>query len=164
MSTFGAKVFKPTEVSESNSSGMPEQFREEQRKRFNRRLADFAGLKNFGVNLIRVVPGGQSSARHSHSSQDEFVYVLEGEFVLVTNGGRQRVGPGTCIGFPAGSGDGHHFLNETDRDAAFLVVGDRTPGDEVSYSDIDLELRVGQDGRRAWRHKDGSPYPEKNRS
>jgi mannose-6-phosphate isomerase-like protein (cupin superfamily) len=85
----------------------------------------------------------QSSARHSHTQQDEFVYVLEGEFVLVTNAGRRTVGPGTCIGFPAGTGDGHHFLNETDRDAAFLVVGDRTPDDEVTYSDIDLELRAG---------------------
>ena len=100
MAGFGARVFKPDEVSESNSSGMPEDFREAQRKRFNRRLADYAGLKNFGVNFIRVMPGGQSSARHAHTKQDEFVYVLEGEFVLVTNSGRQRVGPGTCIGFP----------------------------------------------------------------
>jgi len=164
MAGFGAKVFKPDEVSESNSSGMPEEYRETQRKRFNRRLADYAGLKNFGVNLIRVVPGGQSSARHAHTRQDEFVYVLEGEFVLVTDGGRQTVGPGTCIGFPKATGDGHHFLNETDRDAIFLVVGDRTPGDETTYSDIDLELKGGPDGMPNWLHKDGSPYPIKDRS
>ena len=164
MAGFGAKVFKPGEVSESNSSGMPEEFRENQRKRFNRRLADYAGLKNFGVNLIRVIPGGQSSARHAHTKQDEFVYVLEGEFVLVTDSGRQTVGRGTCIGFPAGTGDGHHFLNETDRDAIFLVVGDRTPGDEVTYSDIDLELTGGPEGVRKWRRKNGSPYPTKDRS
>ena len=142
MAGFGAKVFKPNEVSESNCSGMPEEFREAQRKRFNRRLADYAGLKNFGVNLIRVIPGGQSSARHAHTKQDEFVYVLEGEFVLVTDNGPQTVGPSTCIGFPAGTGDGHHFLNETDRDAIFLVVGDRAPSDDVTYSDIDLEQKV----------------------
>jgi uncharacterized cupin superfamily protein len=165
MAGFGAKVFKPNEVSESNSSGMPEEFREAQRKRFNRRLADYAGLKNFGVNLIRVIPGGQSSARHAHTKQDEFVYVLEGEFVLVTDSGRQTVRPGTCIGFPAGTGDGHHFLNETDRDAIFLVVGDRAPSDDVTYSDIDLELKGGPDGVQKWRHKkDGSPYPIKDRS
>ena len=164
MSGFGAKVFKPGEVSESNSSAMPEEFREAQRKRFNRKLADHAGLRNFGVNLVRVIPGGQSSARHAHTKQDEFVYVLEGEFVLVTDIGRQTVGPGTCIGFPAGTDDGHHFLNETDRDAVFLVVGDRTLGDEVTYSDIDLELKEGPDGVLEWRHKDGSPYPTKERS
>jgi len=163
MSGFAARVFKPDEVSESNSSGMPEEFREAQRQRFNRKLADHAGLKNFGVNFVRVLPGGQSSARHAHTRQDEFVYVLEGEFVLVTDSGRQKVGPGTCIGFPAGTGDGHHFLNETSRDAIFLVVGDRTAGDEVTYSDIDLELKGGPDGVRMWRRKDGSPYPIKGR-
>ena len=119
----GSKVFKPADVPESNASSYPEPFREVQRKRYSRRLGDHAGLKNFGVNLIRVLPGGQSSARHAHSMQDEFVYVLEGEFVLVTDAGRETVGPGTCIGFPAGTGDGHHFLNLTGSEAVFHSDG-----------------------------------------
>ena len=154
------KVFTASEVSETNSSGYPEPFREAQRARFNRRLGDHAGLKNYGVNMVRVVPGGQSSARHSHSHQDEFVYVLEGEFVLVTNSGRRTVGRGTCVGFPAGSGDAHHFLNESGHDAVFLVVGDRTSADEVAYPDIDLALKFGSDGNKGFHHKDGSPYPK----
>jgi uncharacterized cupin superfamily protein len=85
--------------------------------------------------------------------------VIEGEFVLVTDAGRETVGPGTCIGFPAGTGDGHHFLNLTDKDAAFLVVGDRTGDDEVTYPDIDLELKAGPGGAKGFRHKDGTPYP-----
>jgi uncharacterized cupin superfamily protein len=96
---IGSKVFKPADVSESNASGYPEPFREGQRKRYNRRLGDHAGLTNYGVNLIRVLPGGQSSARHAHSKQDEFVYVLEGEFVLVTDAGRETVGPGNVSAF-----------------------------------------------------------------
>ena len=95
------KVFRPTDVPESNASSYPEPFREGQRKRFNRRLGDHAGLKNYGVNFIRVLPGGQSSARHAHSKPDEFVYVIEGEFVLVTDTGRETVTAGDCIGFPA---------------------------------------------------------------
>jgi uncharacterized cupin superfamily protein len=160
----GSKVFKPTDVSESNASGYPEPFREGQRKRYNRRLGDHAGLKNYGVNLIRVLPGGQSSARHAHSKQDEFVYVFEGEFVLVTDAGRETVGPGTCIGFPAGTGDGHHFLNLTQNDAVFLVIGDRTAGDDVMYPDIDLELRSGPDGVKGYHRKDGTPYPRAARN
>jgi uncharacterized cupin superfamily protein len=164
MGTLGAIVFKPEDVAETNSSSMPEEFREAQRRRFSKKLADHAGLKNFGVNMVRVTPGGQSSARHSHTRQDEFVYILSGEFVLVTDRGRQTVGPGTCVGFPAGTGDGHNFLNETDKEAVFLVVGDRTPGDEVSYSDIDLELKRNSDGKPEWRHKDGEPYPPQSRN
>jgi uncharacterized cupin superfamily protein len=155
----GSKVFRPADVSESNASSYPEPFREGQRKRYTRRLGDHAGLKNYGVNLVRVLPGGQSSARHTHSKQDEFVYVIEGEFVLVTDAGRETVGPGTCIGFPAGTGDGHHFLNLTQKDAVFLVIGDRTAGDEVTYPDIDLELKAGPDGVRGFHRKDGTPYP-----
>ena len=157
--TRGSKVFKPIDVPESNASSYPEPFREGQRKRHNRRLGDHAGLKNYGVNFIRVQPGGQSSARHAHSKQDEFVYVIEGELVLVTDAGREIVGPGTCIGFPAGTGDGHHFLNLTETDATFLVVGDRTADDEVTYPDIDLELKAGPNGAKGFRHKDGTPYP-----
>ena len=67
--------------------------------------------------------------------------MLEGEFVLVTDSGRETIGPGTCVGFPAGTGDGHHFLNLTQNDAVFLVIGDRTAGDEVTYPDIDVELK-----------------------
>src|SRR5689334_25332081 len=98
-----------------------------------------------------------------HTKQDEFVYVIEGEFVLVTDAGRETVGPGTCIGFPAGTGDGHHFLNLTQKDAVFLVVGDRTAGDEVTYPDIDLELNAGPDGVRSFHRKDGTPYPRAGR-
>lgn len=156
----GSKVFKPADVQEGNASSYPEPFREAQRKRFNRRLGDFAGLKNYGVNMIRVEPGGQSSARHAHSMQDEFVYVVEGALVLVTDAGEEPVTPGTCIGFPAGTGDGHHFLNRSDKDAVFLVVGDRTKGDEVNYPDLDLKWKQGPDGTMAFLHKDGTPYPK----
>ncbi len=90
----GSKVFRPADVSESNASSYLEPFREGQRNRYTRRLRDHAGLKNYGVNLVRVLPGGQSSARHTHSKQDEFVYVIEGEFVLVTDAGRETVGAG----------------------------------------------------------------------
>lgn len=155
----GSRVFRPEEVPESNLSTYPQAFRPDQRKRHYRHLGAFGGLSNYGVNLVRVEPGGQSSARHAHSRQDEFVYVVSGELVLVTEAGRERVGPGDCIAFPAGTGDAHHFLNRGTEDATFLVVGDRTAGDEVTYPDIDLWMAVGPDGTRGFRRKDGTPYP-----
>ena len=88
----GSKVFRPADLSESNASSYPEPFREGQRKRYTRRLGDHAGLKNYGVNLVRVLPDGQSSARHTHSKQDEFVYVVEGEFSGRATQANPRVG------------------------------------------------------------------------
>lgn len=124
--------------------------------RWNRRLGAHVGLTAFGVNLCRVEPGGQTSYRHAHTIQDEFVWVLEGEVVLRTDGGEQRLTAGTCAGFKAGTGDGHQFVNRSEEDALLLVVGDRGPGDAVEYPDDDLAARHDGTTYRFTR-KDGSP-------
>src|SRR5215813_7559131 len=131
-------AFDPNVVEETNFTSIPEPYRAGNQMRYNRRLGDHAGLRNFGVNLTRIVPGGQSSYRHAHSRQDEFVFVLEGEVVLETNGGEQILTPGMCTGFPAGSDDAHRFVNRSAGDVTLLVIGDRSSGDEVRYPDIDL--------------------------
>ena len=96
-------AFDPAEVPESNFTSYPAPVRAPNQNRYNRRLGDHAGLKNFGVNLTRIVPGGQSSYRHAHTRQDEFIYVLEDEVVLETHAGAQVLGSGMCAGFPAGT-------------------------------------------------------------
>ena len=125
--------------------------------RHRRALGDAVGLKNFGVNLVRLDPGAASSQRHWHTKEDEFVYVLEGEATLVTNAGEQTLGPGTAAGFPAGSADGHHLINRTDGDVIYLEVGDRITGDEVDYPDIDMR-RGHIAGKATFTRKDGTPY------
>lgn len=151
-------AFDPADVPESNYTSYPEPFRGDNQKRWNRRLGDHAGLRNFGVNLTRIIPGGQSSHRHAHSRQDEFVYVLEGEVALETNAGSQVLTAGMCAGFPAATGDAHRFVNRSASDVVLLVIGDRTGGDEVSYPDIDMHGRVGGDGKFRFTRKDGTPY------
>ena len=151
-------AFDPAGIAESNATSYPEKFRAANSKRWNRRLGDHVGLKNFGVNLTRIEPGGQSSARHAHSKQDEFIWVVSGEIVLETDEGEQVLGPGLCAGFPAGSGNAHRFVNKSDRDALILVAGDRTPFDEVTYPDIDNHAKAGADGKYVHTKKDGSPH------
>jgi uncharacterized cupin superfamily protein len=152
-----ANVVNPLEAPESNSTSYPALFRAVNQNRWNRRIGESLGLTNFGVNITRIVPGGQSSSRHWHSRQDEFVYVLVGEVVLETNEGERVLGPGTCAGFPAGARDGHRFVNKGTSDVLLLVVGDRTAGDEVHYPDIDLHARLDADGRYRFTRKDGTP-------
>src|SRR5258706_9593197 len=117
--------FNPLSLPESNATSYPEPFRALNQKRWNRRMGDHAGLTNFGVNLTRIEPGGQSSHRHAHSTQDEFIYVLEGEVTLETNAGAQILHPGACAGFPCNTGDAHRFVNHTSADVVLLVIGDR---------------------------------------
>ena len=124
------------------------------RGRERRKLGDAAGLTQFGVNLHRLSPGQWSSQRHWHTAEDEFVWVLEGELVLVTDAGETPLRAGDCAGFKAGDPDGHHLQNRTDCDAVFLEVGSRRPGEDVvTYSDIDLISPA--DGGYA--HKGGAP-------
>ena len=147
----------PATVPLKASTGYPEPFRAAVAGRARRRLGDALGLKNFGVNLTRLAPGAASAQRHWHTRQDEFVYVLEGEVVLVSDAGEQVLTPGMAAGFPAGKPDGHHLVNRSDRDATYLEIGDRTEGDEVDYPDIDMILRL-REGKLRFLHKAGTPW------
>src|SRR5258708_6678094 len=151
-------AFDPADLAESNATYYPDKFKAISSRVWNRRLGDHVGLKNFGVNLTRIEPGAQTSARHAHAKQDEFIWVMSGELVLETNEGSQTLRPGMCAGFPAGSGNAHRFVNKTDKDAVLLVVGDRTPFDEVGYPDIDMHAKAGADGRFLFTKKDGTPH------
>ncbi len=125
--------------------------------REKRALGDVFELKNFGVNLTRLAPGSESALRHCHEKQDEFIYVLEGTPTLVTNSGEYALKPGMCAGFRAGSGDAHHLVNQSQHDVLYLEIGDRTPGDAVTYPDDDLSL-TWVEGKWHVSHKDGSSY------
>ena len=125
--------------------------------RDKRPLGDLFGLSNFGVNLTRLAPGAWSALRHAHTLQDEFVYILEGHPTLRTDAGDTPLSPGMCAGFKAATGDGHHLVNDTERDVVFLEVGDRTPGDGATYPDDDIQaLQV--DGQWRFLRKDGSSF------
>jgi uncharacterized cupin superfamily protein len=108
------------------------------------KLGDAAGLTQFGVNLLTLKPGVWSSQRHWHSHEDEFVYMLEGEVVLVTDAGEEILRPGDSAGFPAGDRDGHCLQNRTSSDARILVVGSRSDADYGEYSDVDMKFLSGR--------------------
>ena len=110
---------------------------------------------DFGVNLMTLPPGGWSSQRHWHSHEDEFVYVLEGEVMLVEDAGETLLRAGDCAGFPKNSGNGHHLINRSSAMAVYLEVGSRQPQDLTTCSDIDM-MSSNTDGRFV--HKDGTPY------
>jgi uncharacterized cupin superfamily protein len=138
-------------------SNYPEPFASRMAGREKRVLGDLFGLSHFGVNMTRLPPGAVSALRHSHSLQDEFIFVLSGTPTLVTDEGETELAAGMCAGFKAGTGNAHMLANHTGADVVYLEVGDRTSGDKVNYPDDDLQA-VLIDGRWQFRHKDGTPY------
>jgi uncharacterized cupin superfamily protein len=136
-------------------SAYPPPFAGPCRDRRRWKLGDVVGLTQFGVNLMRLAPGVWTSQRHWHTHEDEFVWVVAGEVVLVEDAGETVLRAGDCAGFKAGVPDGHHIQNRSGREAVLLEIGSRAPGvDAGDYPDLDLI--VGGDD--VYRHRDGTPY------
>jgi uncharacterized cupin superfamily protein len=138
-------------------SGYPAPFDVPCSTRTRKRLGESGGLRDFGVNLMTLPPGGWSSQRHWHSHEDEFVYVLEGEVTLIEDAGETKLRAGDCAAFPKNTGNGHHMINRSDAMAVYLEVGSRNLQDLTTCSDIDMKS-ANADGRFV--HKDGTPYPK----
>jgi len=144
-----------TVVPARRGSGYPAPFDVPCADRTRRRLGDAGGLRDFGVNLMTLPPGGWSSQRHWHTHEDEFVYVLEGELTLVEDDGETVLRAGDCAAFPKGTGNGHHLQNRSSDLAVYLEVGSRHPNDLTTCSDVDM-MSSNADGRFV--RKDGTPY------
>jgi uncharacterized cupin superfamily protein len=157
MSELKRPALDPSNVPELRRSLYPEPFRSRMGDRVKRRLGEACGLTRFGVNLVTLGPGGQSALRHWHTLEDEFVYVLSGQVVLVTNDGEQMLSAGQCAGYPAGSRDAHHFINRSDKPATYLEIGNRIEGDNAFYPDDDLVWCDDGSGQYA-AHRDGRRY------
>jgi uncharacterized cupin superfamily protein len=147
----------PAAAAVKRGSDYPAPFHEPCAGRTRHRLGDVAGLTQFGVNLMHLEPGAWSSQRHWHANEDEFVHVLQGEVVLVEDGGATVLRAGDSAGFKAGVPNGHHLVNRTAAPALLLEVGTRDPAETAVYADIDM--RVGPDG--VYTRKDGTPYPKR---
>jgi uncharacterized cupin superfamily protein len=122
------------------------------------RLGDAGGLTQFGANLIILEPGAMSSLRHWHEAEDEFVMMTEGECVLVQDAGEVVMRPGDCATFRAGDPDGHHFINRTNREARFLVVGTRAAREVAHYSDVDFRIEMERGKPPRFTYRDGSDW------
>jgi uncharacterized cupin superfamily protein len=136
--------------------GYPPPHDEQIAGRSKKRMADAAGLTQFGVNLTTLKPGSASALRHWHENEDEFVYVLEGELTLIEDEGETILRAGDAAGFKAGVANGHCLVNRSDADAVFLEIGSRAARERAHYSDFDFVAAKDETGVR-YTHKDGTP-------
>ena len=137
----------------------PEDLNEPCKTRVTRYLGMAGGLSQFGANHVTLPPRCWASQRHHHSAEDEFVYILSGKPTLIDDDGETPLSPGDSCAHPAGDGNGHHLINETQDDVTFLVIGTRNPEkDHCRYPDIDLDLPANGTSIRQKYHKDGTSY------
>jgi uncharacterized cupin superfamily protein len=137
----------------------PEPFNRAVEGRLRRRLGNAAGLDQFGVNLTTLKPGSATALRHWHEKEDELIYILEGEVVLIEDAGETLLKPGDAAGFKANVRNGHHLVNKSKSDAVLLEIGTRSKNERAEYADIDMQVIRDESGFR-YLHKDGEPYPK----
>lgn len=138
-------------------TGYPAPFNQVVEGRSRKRLGNAAGLDQFGVNLTTLKPGAASALRHWHEKEDELVYILEGEVVLIEDAGETVLKPGDAAGFKANVKNGHHLVNKSNRDAVLLEIGTRSKHERAEYPEIDMQVIRDDSGFR-YLHKDGKPY------
>jgi uncharacterized cupin superfamily protein len=143
-------------IAARTGSDYPAPFHQAVAGRSRQRLGEAGGLTQFGVNRVELPPGCWSGQRHWHAEEDEFVYVIAGEVVLVTDEGERLLRAGECAAFPANTPNAHHLINRSQSTAVCLEVGTRSTNDRVVYADIDMVYDAKAD---AYLHKDGSTYP-----
>jgi len=136
----------------------PEPFRSRVLPREKRALGDAFGLTAIGVNLTILAPGKESSMRHWHEREDELVYVLEGEVVLITDDGEETLRPGMVAGFKAGTSNAHHLVNRSESPARYLEVSNRDAADWGYYPDVDMAYGRDSEGRTILVRKDGTTF------
>lgn len=143
------------QIAVRSGSSYPAPFDQAVAGRTWQRLGEAGGLTQFGVNLSRIEPGQWSSQRHWHTHEDEFIHVLSGELVLVTDAGEQLMVAGDCAAFPANEANGHHLVNRSAAVATYLAIGSSDERDRCTYPDIDM---LFDPDANAYVHRDGTPY------
>jgi uncharacterized cupin superfamily protein len=136
----------------------PDPYAAQVKGRLKRKLGEYFELTQFGVNLTHLSPGAVSALAHSHSKQDEFIFILEGSPTLMLGEQEFSLNPGDCYGFKAGTGIAHQLVNRSQENVTYLEMGDRTAGDQVEYPNDDIKATQSSDGKWILTHKDGRPY------
>ena len=155
--TLQKPALDPMTLEPRTGSGYPEPYRSRCLPREKRQLGNAFGLTKIGINHTILPPGKESSMRHWHTHEEEFIYVLSGEVVLITDSGEQVLEPGMCAGFPLGTGDGHQLVNRGSVPAVYLEISNRDPQDKAHYPDVDL-MYQGKEAAVMFTRKDGSQF------
>jgi uncharacterized cupin superfamily protein len=153
-----ANIVDPKTIPARVQTIYPPEFADAVAGRAKQALTQAAGLTQFGVNLTTLEPGSGSSHRHWHASEDEFIYVLDGDITLITDAGEQTLSPGMAAGFPAGDANGHQLVNRGTHPVRYLEIGTRAQADTVTYSDVDMAA-TKVNGTWHLSRKDGTPFP-----
>lgn len=126
---------------------------------FGAALGAHLGLKTIGIHHMRLLPGRRTSLPHAESHEEEFVYVITGEPDVWLDGVLYKLAAGDAVGFPAGTGLAHSFLNNTDGEVTLLVVGNADiAANRICYPINPERKSLREDWWEDWPVRDLGPH------
>ena len=99
------------------------------------RVGAHLGADKLGYSFYTVSPGKTAFPYHTHSSNEEMIYILEGAGILRIGEAEVDVGAGTVIACPAGEEFPHQLINTGTENLRYLVVSTMTFPDICQYPD-----------------------------
>jgi uncharacterized cupin superfamily protein len=113
-------------------------------------FSEYFKFQRIGINYFEIPPGYRTSRPHAEKCEDEFIYVISGEIDCWFNGKIKRMKSGDSIGFPAGTGVGHSFINNSVSVAELFVAGERTKSENQYHFHLEPQLQI-ECKERWWR-------------
>src|SRR5712692_1241696 len=99
------------------------------------RIGAAIGAKKLGYSFFIVPPGKAAFPFHSHSTNEEMIYIFEGEGVLRSGKDEVEVSSGMFIAFPPGPDHPHQLINTSNRDLRYLCVSTMEYPEMAEYPD-----------------------------
>ncbi len=99
------------------------------------RIGAAIGARKLGYSLYAVPPGKTAFPYHAHYTNEEMIYIFEGEGVLRTGKEEVRVSSGMFIAFLPGAERAHQLINTSDRDLRYLCVSTMEYPEVAEYPD-----------------------------
>jgi uncharacterized cupin superfamily protein len=140
-----ASTERPSCIANWREIEAPDDFRysgDDELMRINAPLGRHLGLTRLGIHHQRLPPGRRTSFPHAESAEEEFVYVIEGTPDVWLDGTLHRLRPGDAVGFPAGTGMSHTFLNNTEVEVRLLIVGEADKAENRIFYPLNPERKA----------------------
>ena len=99
------------------------------------RVGAHIGAQKLGYSFFNVPPGKAAFPHHTHTGNEEMIYIIDGEAILRLGKEELPVASGTVIACPTGAEYPHQLVNTGAKELRYLVVSTMEFPDICEYPD-----------------------------
>ncbi|MEX0801903.1 MAG: cupin domain-containing protein [Candidatus Binatia bacterium] len=99
------------------------------------RVGAVIGAQKLGYSFFSVQPGKAAFPYHTHTGNEEMIYIIDGEGILRFGKEQLEIMPGTVVACPSGGEFAHQLINTGKKNLRYLVVSTMEYPDLSEYPD-----------------------------